>query len=251
MARTLISLLLMGLLAGCVTVTDEKTQANFDNIQAAESRISLGLAYLKDGNWLRARENLEMAVQFAPRYDRALITFAHYLQEVGEFEQAEAQYKAALRYSPKNGDAHNNYGVFLCKQARFDEAQEAFEDAIAQPNYYKLADSYENAALCALKADDNLDAKQLFQKAIDHEPNRPVSSLRLAQLEIEEGELVQAKLRLFHFHKRYGYQPSSLLAMVKLETLAQQPSEAVRYARILEKKFPESNEYRQYLANEY
>ncbi|EOD80758.1 Type IV pilus biogenesis protein PilF [Grimontia indica] len=251
MARTLSALLLMGLLAGCVTVTEKQNTAKFDSIDAAESRISLGLAYLKAGQWERARQNLETAVQFAPTYYRSLISFAYYLQEVGEYDQAEQQYKTALRHSPQNGDVQNNYGVFLCRQERYDEAQRAFARAIDQPYYYKLSGSYENAALCAMKEGNRGNAKVWFAKAIDHEPNRPLSSVKLARMEVEDDELNEARIRLFHFHKRYGYQPATLLIMNDLENKAGRPKEAERYASLLADKFPESKEFRQYLTNEY
>ncbi|WP_407332361.1 type IV pilus biogenesis/stability protein PilW [Enterovibrio sp. 27052020O] len=251
MARTLSTLLLMGLLAGCVTVTDKQSNVKFDSIDAAESRIALGIAYLNAGQWERARQNLEMAVQFAPTYYRSLISFAHYLQQVEEFDQAEQQYITALRHSPKNGDVQNNYGVFLCRQERYDEAQKAFAKAIAQPYYYKLSGSFENAALCALKAGDTESAKLWFAKAIDHEPNRPLSSVQLARLEIKDNQLNDARLRLFKFHKRYGYRPGSLYTLIELENKAERPSEVARYASLLARQYPESNEYRQYLANEY
>ncbi|MGF1707683.1 type IV pilus biogenesis/stability protein PilW [Enterovibrio baiacu] len=251
MARTLCSLLLMGLLAGCVTVTEEQNNAKFDTIQVAESRIALGLAYLEAGQWERARQNLETAVQYAPTYYRALISFAHYLQEVGEYDQAEEQFKKALRASPRNGDVRNNYGVFLCRQERYDEAQAAFAKAIEQPYYYKMSGSYENAAICALKSGDAVLAKEWFEKAIAHEPNRPLSTLQLAKLEVEDDELNEARLRLFHFHKRYGYRSNSLLTMISLEAKADRPHEVERYANVLAKQFPKSKEYRLYLANEY
>lgn len=251
MAGKLITLLLMGLLAGCVTVTEKQNNTKFDSIDASEARISLGLAYLKAGQWERSRQHLEQAVQFAPTYYRALISLAHYLQEVGEYEQAEQQYQTALRHSPNNGDVQNNFGVFLCRQMRYDEAQQAFAQAIALPYYYKLSGSFENAALCALKAGDRKRAKVWFAKAVDHEPNRPLSSIHLARIEVEENQLQDARLRLFHFHQRYGYQPASLLMLIELENKAERPQDAERYASLLADKFPTSKEYRQYLTNEY
>lgn len=251
MTRTFVSFVLIGLLAGCVTVQDKKNSVKFDNIQIADSRIALGLAYLKNGQWGKARQNLETAVQVAPKYHSSLISFAYYLQEVGENEQAELQYKTALRYSPNNGDLLNNYGVFLCRQDRFDEAQRAFANAIVQPRFYMLSGSYENAALCALKAGEKDEAKIWFKKAVAHEPNRPLATLWLASMEVANNQLNDARLRLFYLHKQYGYRPNTLLTMIELESKAKRPIELEKYASLLAKRFPESKEYRQYLANEY
>lgn len=251
MAKMMVLLLLLGTMVGCVSVSDGKNSIKFDNIQIADSRIALGLAYLEEGQWNKARENLERAVQVAPKYHYSLISFAHYLQKVGENEQAEQHYKIALRYSPNNGDLLNNYGAFLCRQDRFDEAQRAFAKAIIQPQYYLLSDSYENAALCALKEGDKDEAKIWFTKAVDHEPNRPLATVWLASIEVAENQLNDARLRLFYLHKQYGYRPNTLLKMIELESKAKRPNEMDKFANLLAKRFPESKEYRQYLANEY
>ena len=219
--------------SGCVTVTENEMAEHADSVEVAESRISLGLAYLNAQQWERARQNLEQAVQFAPKYYRSRIALAYYLQKVGENDQAEAQYKTALKFSPKNGDVQNNYGVFLCRQNRFNEAQQAFSRAIEQPYYYKLSASYENAALCALKAQDSIDAKVWFEKALAHEPNRPVSILQLANMEVADGEFNDARIRLFLFHKRFGYRPDTLLTMIELEDKAGRPEESEKIRRFV------------------
>ncbi len=251
MARRLSALLGIGLLAGCSFVMEEKTSPELDNIKLAESRIALGLAYLNENQWERARYNLETAVQIAPLYPRSRLSFAHYLQKVGEFEQAELQYIAALKHSPKEGDVQNNYGVFLCRQSRFSEAQRAFARAIALPFYYKLSASYENAALCSLKSGQIEDAKKWFKKALAHEPNRLLSSVQLANMEVEDLQLNEARARLTQLHKQYGYQANTLLIMIMLESKAQRVNEVEKYAHLLALRFPESKEHRQYLANEY
>lgn len=91
------NIFLVSLLVGCVTVTEQSANNQFDKIKAAEARISLGLSYLESKDMIRARENLETAVSYAPDYYRSLIAMAHFYQEVGETDQAEQAYKKALR----------------------------------------------------------------------------------------------------------------------------------------------------------
>ncbi len=235
--NTLFSLIL---LSGCVSVTDNSRERRSDPIQIADSRIALGLAYFEQGLWERTRQNLESAVQVAPNYYRSHLTLAFYLQEVGEPEQAENAYQRAISYATRNGDVYNDYGVFLCRQNRFEESQAAFAKAIAQPHYYKIASSYENAALCALKDNDLENAKNWFQKAIDHEPNRPISSIQLATLELQEGALERVRSRMSRFHRQYDYTPASLLILIELERRANRMQEMQEYAGLLAKKFPQN-----------
>lgn len=249
--KKLVFILVVSFLTGCVTVTDKPNTAKFDNIKASEARISLGLGYLDEGNMVKARENLEMAVKYAPSYYRALNSIAYYYQRVGEYDLAEEAYEDALDSSPKNGDVLNNYGAFLCRQGEYEKADEYFNRAIEQPYYYLVAASYENAGLCALKSGDKPKAEKYFSRALDHDPSRYQSLLQLAELEIEKDEFSNARVRLLKFNQRYGYRPVSLGLLIKLEHKANNPELMSKYGDILKTKYPDSVQYQKYRQNEY
>lgn len=243
--------LLCSLLVGCVTVDEAGNKKEIDNIEASEARISLGLSYLETGQWQRARDNLELALDYSPRYYRAQNAMAYYYQQVDEPDAAEAMYRQALRDSPKNGDVQNNYGVFLCSQQRYDEAIAAFEKAIKQPYYYLTSASYENAAFCSLKSGGKQQAKDYFEKTLAYDPYRPKSMLQLAQLEIDSQNLKDARVMLFKFNKRYGYKADSLWLLIQLEHGAGRQTQVEKYAGLLKDQYPNSQQYQKYLANEY
>ncbi|MBY5948217.1 type IV pilus biogenesis/stability protein PilW [Photobacterium rosenbergii] len=245
-------LLLCSLLAGCVTVDESgNTPQSINKEEAAEARVTLGLGYLEQGQWQRARDNFELALQYAPRYYRAQNAMAYYYQRVDEPESAETIYRQALKYSPKNGDVRNNYGVFLCSQGRYDEAIDQFESAIKQPYYYLTSASYENAALCSLEQGNQPQARGYFDKALAYDPYRAKSMLQLSKLDIEAQNFKEARVRLFKFNKRYGYKADSLWLLIQLEQQAGYDSQADKYAGILKAQYPDSLQYQNYLANEY
>lgn len=207
-------------LVGCVSVTEGPPKIESDPIAMSESRIELGLGYMGQGNMVRARENLELAIKHAPSYYRARLSIAHYYEQVGEVDEARDAYKKALRLDARNGNVLNNYGTFLCKQGEYEQADKYFNRAIDQPYYYLVSASYENAAFCAFKAGEVEQAKYYFSRAIDHDPNRARSVLQLSKIEVSEAEYSDARLRLFKFHQRYGYQIPSLQILVELEKKA-------------------------------
>lgn len=173
-------------LAGCVTVTETAGNATqSDPTEMAEARIALGLGYLENGSMIKARENLEKALQHAPDYYRSQLSMAHYYEAVGENDSARKMYRTALSEHPKNGNVLNNFGTFLCKQGEYDTADQYFRRAVEQPYYYLISASYENAGLCALKAGKTDNAREYFKRAIDHDPNRLLSILQLTKMEIE------------------------------------------------------------------
>ncbi|MFV0576922.1 MAG: type IV pilus biogenesis/stability protein PilW [Vibrio sp.] len=249
--KQLVFTLIVSFLSGCVTVSDKPVSVKFDNIKAAKARISLGLGYLEQGNLVKAKENLELAVKYAPSDPQALTSIAYYYQKVGENQLAENAYKKALDSSPLNGDVFNNYGVFLCKQGEYKKAENQFLRAIEQPDYYLVAASYENAGLCTLKQGDQEKARRYFSRALEHDPSRTQSALQLAELEIEKDEFSNARDRLLKFNDKFGARPVSLGLLIKLEEKANNHELASEYVRILESQFPNSIEYQKYQNNEY
>ncbi|WP_135454792.1 type IV pilus biogenesis/stability protein PilW [Vibrio echinoideorum] len=215
-----LALILSLSIVGCVSVTEGPPKIKSDPIAMSESRIELGLGYMGQGNMVRARENLELAVKHAPSYYRARLSMAHYYEQVGEVDEARITYQKALRLDSQNGNVLNNYGTFLCKQGEYDQADKYFNRAIDQPYYYLVSASYENAGFCAFKAGNADKAKYYFTRAIDHDPNRIRSVLQLSTIEVNEADYNDARLRLFKFHQRYGYQVPSLKILIELERKA-------------------------------
>ncbi|EGR3962787.1 type IV pilus biogenesis/stability protein PilW [Vibrio cholerae] len=221
-------------LTGCVTVTETAGNATqSDPTEMAEARIALGLGYLENGSMIKARENLEKALQHAPDYYRSQLSMAHYYEAVGENDAARTMYRTALSKHPKNGNVLNNFGTFLCKQGEYDTADQYFRRAVEQPYYYLISASYENAGLCALKAGKTDNAREYFKRAIDHDPNRLLSILQLTKMEIEAGDYTPARLRLMDLNQRYGYQKASLKLLIELEKRAGNSALEQKYQTLL------------------
>lgn len=176
------------IVAGCVTVTEQEMSRQFDHINAADARIALGLGYLDAGNRLKAKENLELAIKYAPNYYRSLNSIAYYYQLVGEVKLAEDAYKKAIRESPENSELLNNFGVFLCRLGHYREADTYFNRAIKQPLNYLIADSFENAAICSLKSGDKEQAKHYLERSLDYEPARQTTKRQRLMLSLQADE---------------------------------------------------------------
>ncbi len=250
MFRKLIIIFIVFSQVSCVTVTELETKNVIDSDKVVQARVQLGARYLQAGYMNKARENLDIALQYAPNDSHALMVMAYYYQQVGELEQAEITYQKALYYAPNDGDVLNNYGAFLCHQGDYSTAIHYFEQAVHQTDYYRISDSYENAAKCALNDRNQHKAREYFIKSLEHEPNRLRSLLSLTQLEIDMGDLISAQNRLLTFHQRYGYKESSLKLLIKLEKQLNNPIMVIKYITALETRFPESIENKDYKTNE-
>jgi len=197
-----ISLCSVLVLAGCVSeqsyVGSDKpvSDRTFDNIEAARTRISLGLNYLRRGDTSQAKYNLERARSFAPNSAEVYSALAYYYQNVGEPKQAETYFRQAISKDSNYADAYNNYGAFLCQLKRYDEAEQLLLKAISRPGYIRVAESYENLSLCQLQQNNFTKAKSYLDSSISHNTTRISSLTMAAALEYAMGDTRQAKAQL-------------------------------------------------------
>lgn len=217
-------LLLTLLMSGCITDVHLSGEPKSDQRQRAEARVNLAIRYMEQGNMVKARENLEQAIEHDPNYYRAQLSLAHYYERVEDYGLADRYYRLALQQAPNKGTVLNNYGAYLCKRGEFEAADHYFNQAIEKQGYYLTSASYENAALCAVKAKAPDKAIAYFKRALDYEPYRPRSMLSLAKLELQIGKYDDARNRLLLFQNRYGKQKAALLLLDELESKATEKS---------------------------
>lgn len=247
------------LLCACVsnetTITTKNTGSGrkmaFDAKGAADSRVKLAILYLQKNNMQQAKENFEKALKYQPNDANIYRLFAYYYQRVQEFEKAEKLYKKSLSLDSKNPDTYNNYGTFLCKQARYQEAEKAFLTAIAQSSYSAVANTYENAAVCAEKADKLDKALYYYQYALSHNPNKSYLHLSLAKLNITNKAYQTAQLNLYNYQKNSEESAESLWQWIRLSYATEKNASLNKYAGKLLAKFPESPQALDYLNHEY
>jgi len=243
-------------LCACVTQNyqDGKTpviENDANNNEIAMTRIQLGLGYLKMGNTSQAKLNLEKAKRFAPKLVQVHTAFAHYYETVGEAELAINAYEQALSISPEDADTLNNYGVFLCRQDRIDDAEKQFLKAIAVPSYILVAKSYENLALCQLKGQHFDKAEEYLEKAILHSPSSASILLQMVRLQYAKGEYKLAQEYLAKYEKATRrFTPTALALAFKVYEKQKNRRIAKNYAAMLVKMFPNSYEANQYILNE-
>ncbi|WP_027671067.1 type IV pilus biogenesis/stability protein PilW [Rheinheimera baltica] len=197
-----ISLCSLLVLSGCVSeqtyVGSDKpvSDRSFDNIEAARTRISLGLNYLRRGDTSQAKYNLERARSFAPNSAEVYSALAYYYQSVDELKQAEEYFRLSISKDSNYADAYNNFGAFLCQLNRYEESEELLLKAISRPGYIRVAESYENLALCQLQQNNFVKANRFLDSSISHNSTRISSLTMLAAVSYAMGDNRQAKTQL-------------------------------------------------------
>lgn len=245
-------------LPACVTQTSVVGQqgtahevSSPDLKAAAKTRLELGLEYLRKGNAEQAKFNLDRAQGYDPDNPDIYLGYAYFYQSVRDDSAAERAYRKVLELSPQHGDAMNNYGAFLCSRGRYDEADRMFNLAVAQPHYAKLSDTYENAALCATQSGKKDKASEYYRLALGYNPRKPGLLLDLTAAALERGETLQAGSYLSRFSEVSSETAESLWLRLRLAQVLDKPAQLHQYGSQLVELFPNSQQAKRYLANDY
>ena len=235
-------------LTGCVTENSYEgsdtpvVEKQVKNSGAARTRIALALQYLKTGNNSQAKYNLERAADFAPDLPEVHYSLAYYYQQVDEPELADKAYQRALKIAPNDPNTLNNYGVFLCGIGEYDRAAEELLKAISIPSYIRVAESYENLALCAIEFDDFENAEKYLKSALNHSSQRPSSMISLAGLYYAKSDLHKAEDIIEKYESTGRVTPRALMLSYLIQQRMGHIEKAEATAGIILQTYPGSNE---------
>ncbi|GGO67005.1 type IV pilus biogenesis/stability protein PilW [Bowmanella pacifica] len=241
---------LLFLLSACASQTQIDGRgpgAEFNAEDAARTRISLGLTYLKNGNFTQAKFNLDKALEYAPSMADAHYSLAYYYQQVEENKHAEEAYRQAMRLDKNNPDIVNSYGAFLCQQGRYNDAKQYFQQALDNQAYIRSAETYENMALCAQNQHHLDDARQYLQAALNHQPSRGKSLLLLTDVLVQQQNWPDAKANLSKLERLGRVSPDMLLLGYKIESGQGNLQSAQGYGNMLKELYPQHPVTAQYL----
>src|SRR3569623_3792385 len=99
----------------------------------------------------------------------------------------------ALSLTPSEPLLLYNYGVFLSKQKRLDEAETQFLSAAKQPFYKTPEMAYAHAALCAREKPAPVKAEEYLRMALRLDPRMAQALYAMAELKIAPHENLCAR----------------------------------------------------------
>ncbi len=227
-------------LAGCASSGGARAPAeDSPNAIASANHVQMGRAYMQRGQLQIALERLTKALELNPRSTDAHTVIAVLYEEIRRPERAETHYRRAVELKPEDGSVNNNYGQFLCRTGRFDEADARFAKAIDDPFYPTPALVYTNAGVCRLKAGDLPAADRYLRSALEIEPGNPEVLLDLARLQFAKGDLMRARAFLQRHEAATAPGPDALELGVAIESGLGNAEAVDRYRARLRSEFPD------------
>jgi type IV pilus assembly protein PilF len=217
-----------------------RTKSSEKARSAAEVHVALGQRYMQQGKLELALEKLEKALKFDSSYVDAHTVIAVLYERINDQRKASEHYRRAVELAPRNGAVNNNYGAFLCRTGKLDEAAQRFATAVADP-FYKTPDvAYSNSGTCFLQADKFDRAEQDFRRAVEINPNSSEALFHLAGVLFRKNDFLRARAFLQRFEALGAASPDALLLGFNIENSLGNAREANEYARRLRTEFPDS-----------
>ena len=238
--RSVVSLVLMLALTACATGPKGPTDAQA--LTAAKANTQLGIEYLRSGEMDMSRKRLEKAILLAPDYAGAHDAIAVLYEKVGERELAEKHYRKSIRLEPDNAGSQNNYGQFLCKAERYDEAEEIFNRAAKNPFYRKPWVPLTNAGVCLLGVPDEKRAEDYFRQALQSQPQYAPALMNMAGISHARGNYLSARAYVQRYEAVAEHTAQSLWLAIRTEYALKDHQAWGNYALTLKNSFPDSEQ---------
>lgn len=235
---------MLGFVTGCASQTERDEKAA-KLARRVEVHTQLGATYLFRNQLDVAQQELERALELDPDDSQANNMMGLLQIRLKDDAKAERHFRRAVGGQPDNPDARNNYAVFLCERARFDDADEQFRAAIRNPLYKTPEQANLNAGLCMLRKPDKIAAARYLRAALQSDPRLPPALINMARLSFEAGEMLSARGFMQRYFEVAKDSPDSLLLAFRIERALGAKDAQANYALRLRGKFPESAEARQ------
>ena len=166
---------------------------------------------LEEGNTDLAILQLEPLLKENPESAHLQALAGQAYARKSDIPNAEKHYQKALALTPDAPGLLLNYGVFLCQQKKYVDADNAFLKAIRDASNPYRDITLVNAGMCARKAGELQRAERYFNAALQVNPDSSVALYQLARLSMDVGRPEQARIFMIRYDAIAEPTPKSLL----------------------------------------
>lgn len=249
--RPALLLLVVSLLAGCVTTGDvDPMRTAKGRDEARDAYVQLGIAYIQQGDTQRAKVPLKNALDLDSSNADAHAALAMAFQLEMEPKLADEHFRKALSQRPKDARLLNNYGGFLFEQKRYQEAMNTYLKAAEDNLYPERSRVFENLGMTALQLGQREQAKEYFQRALRLSSRQPRALLEMAVLSYEDKEYVPARRYYDSYSEMAPQNARSLLLGARLAEVFEDRDKAASLGLQLRRLYPASQEYQQFVSGQ-
>lgn len=155
--------------------------------------LATGTLFYQRGELDRAEDQARKALKAQPGSGDANTLLGLVADVRGDAAAAGKHFQAAAASAPANGVYANNYGSWLCANARAAESLAWFDQALADPTYPTPVRALANAGECARKAGQPARAEASWRAALALDAADVQALAGLAALELSQGKYLEAR----------------------------------------------------------
>ena len=226
---------------GATTKTDRSTAAPSkpSKSRAVEVQIEMGRQYMDRGQYETAHEALGKALSMDADSVDANTLMAVLFERINRAAGAEKYYKRAVELDAEDGATNNNYGAYLCRLKRYDEADGYFLRALDDPFYKTPHSALANAGTCARMAGKTDKSEAYFRKALELDPKSPAALFELALASFQKRDFLRARAFIQRFESVNPPDASALDLASQIEDRLGDGPAAAKYRERLKTEFPD------------
>ena len=174
-------------LLGCASSGNQndlsyKPPEETESRRRAKIRLELAVNYYQQKQSKTALDEIAQALQIDSEFSDAYVMRGLIMMDAGQNNSADESFKQALRLSPKDPDANNTYGWFLCQTGKQAQSFAYFNAAADTPFYATPAKALQNAGICAADLKDYAKAESYYQRAFKLDPAQPATLFNMSKL---------------------------------------------------------------------
>ncbi len=208
----------------------------------AKIRMQLAVGYFEQGQTTVALDEIKQALVTDPGFAEAFNLRGLIYMRLNDMRLAEESFRRAMALNPKDANVLHNYGWMLCQQARYNEAVQAFSQAIANPTYGGRAKTWMTLGLCQVRAEKRLEAEHSLEKSYELDAGNPITGYNLSLLLYQRNELSRAQFYIRRLNNSELANVESLWLGIKVEQGLKNTEAVQQLAGQLRKRYPQSRE---------
>jgi type IV pilus assembly protein PilF len=164
-----------------------------DAARRARTRLELASAYFGSGQLNTALDEVKLALAADPNMGAGYNLRGLIYGRLGEDKLAEESFRRALQIDPRDADAMQNYGWFMCQRQRHAEAETMFRQALGVPQYRDVPRTMLTQGICQARAGQWMQAEATLTRSYELDPSNPATAVNLAEVLFRRNELERAR----------------------------------------------------------
>jgi type IV pilus assembly protein PilF len=240
----------LAVLGGCAS-TGRDSAATHDIVtesdepearRRARIRMELAIGYFEQGQTKVALDELKQVITADPTFPDAYNLRGLIYMKLNDLRQAEDSFRRAVALNPRDPNVEHNFGWLLCQQGHYDEAQRAFDVALANPVYVGRAKTFMTQGLCQARAGRVADAERSLARSYELDAGNPVTGYNLASLLYRRADYERARFYVRRLNNSELANAESLWLGIKVERRLHDELAMRQLAEQLTKRFAGSRE---------